>query len=156
MSHFICISTYAYKITFIIILHLSLTTTLQHSSLNDLFINNIAFKSYNNLTTLKSHCKYYFKNLHLIDEDLEVQKEKVAWSRSHNWQITELFILTTEMNHLWWKESSLRWKGLKNYCKGQTGPNEGTGGARPLHLSIPADTRLLAAQTKGASRETSL
>lgn len=37
-------------------------------------MNNIAFKSYKNLTTHKSHCKYYFKNPHFIDEDLEIQK----------------------------------------------------------------------------------
>lgn len=53
--------------------------------INDLFMNNIAFKSYKNLTTHKSHCKYYFKNPHFIDEDLEVQKDKVIWARSHNW-----------------------------------------------------------------------
>lgn len=63
-------------------------------------MNNIAFTSYNSLTTHKSHCKYYYKNPHFIDEDLEVQKDKVAWSRSHSWQITELFMLTIEMNHL--------------------------------------------------------
>lgn len=81
-------------------------------------MNNIAFTSYNSLTTHKSHCKYYYKNPHFIDEDLEVQKDKVAWSRSHSWQITELFMLTIEMNHLWWKESNVRWEGLKNDCTG--------------------------------------
>ena len=77
-------------------------------------MNNIAFTSYNSLTTHKSHCKYYYKNPHFIDEDLEVQKDKVAWSRSHSWSVKKLNSVLCEI-----EKGSLSLKGCRNYLSGK-------------------------------------
>lgn len=74
-----------------VISHLSLITASQYLSLT--------------VSTIQ-------KSPHFTDEDMEVQKDKVTWSRSHSWQIVELFILTIEMNYLQRRE------GMKSYSPG--------------------------------------